>query len=40
MILLNASAEWLRDGTFAGQPTGSFVVATDGGVHPETNSRR
>ena len=32
MILLNASAEWLRDGTFAGQRSGSFVVGTDGRV--------
>jgi len=40
MILLNASAEWLRGGTFAGQVAGAFVVGTDGHVRPETNGGR
>jgi pimeloyl-ACP methyl ester carboxylesterase len=35
MILLRASAEWLREGTFAGQRTGSFLVDTNGTVHQE-----
>jgi pimeloyl-ACP methyl ester carboxylesterase len=35
MILLRASAEWLREGTFADQSTGAFVVDTEGHVHPE-----
>ena len=35
MILLRASAEWLREGTFAEQTSGSFFVDTDGVVHPE-----
>ena len=35
MILLRASEEWLREGTFAGQNMGSFSVDTEGGVHPE-----
>jgi pimeloyl-ACP methyl ester carboxylesterase len=35
MILLRASAEWLRHGTFAGQQTGSFSVNSDGEVHRE-----
>jgi pimeloyl-ACP methyl ester carboxylesterase len=34
-ILLHASAEWLRHGTFAGQRTGSFFVDSDGEVHDE-----
>jgi pimeloyl-ACP methyl ester carboxylesterase len=40
MILLNASAEWLRSGTFADQMAGVFVVGTDGRVRPETTGRR
>ncbi len=35
MILLRASEEWLRHGTFAGHDSGSFSVATDGHVHEE-----
>jgi len=35
LILLGASAEWLRHGTFAGQPTGSFFVDASRHVHPE-----
>ncbi len=35
MILLHASEEWLREGTFAEQSTGSFFVDTEGHVHPE-----
>ena len=34
-ILLRASEEWLRQGTFAGQPNGSFFVDTEGNVHEE-----
>lgn len=34
-IMLRASLEWLSQGTFAGQQTGSFFVDTDGEVHPE-----
>jgi pimeloyl-ACP methyl ester carboxylesterase len=37
MVLLNASAEWLREGTFAEQRSGSFMVGTDGRVRDETN---
>jgi len=33
--LLRASEEWLREGTFAEQRTGSFFVDTEGHVHPE-----
>jgi hypothetical protein len=35
MILFHASEEWLREGTFAEQSTGSFVVDAQGRVHPE-----
>jgi pimeloyl-ACP methyl ester carboxylesterase len=35
MSLLNASVEWLRQGTFAGQFNGSFAVDTAGQIHPE-----
>jgi hypothetical protein len=35
MILLRATAEWLRAGTFADQSSGSFFVDTNGEVHPE-----
>jgi pimeloyl-ACP methyl ester carboxylesterase len=35
MSLLNASVEWLGQGTFAGQFNGSFAVDTAGQVHPE-----
>jgi pimeloyl-ACP methyl ester carboxylesterase len=35
MILLHASEEWLREGTFAEQSTGSFFVDTERHVHPE-----
>jgi pimeloyl-ACP methyl ester carboxylesterase len=35
MILLRASEEWLRDGTFAGHTGGSFFVDTEGHVHEE-----
>jgi pimeloyl-ACP methyl ester carboxylesterase len=35
MSLLNASVEWLQQGTFAGQFNGSFAVDTAGQVHPE-----
>ena len=35
MILLLASTEWLRDGTFAGHDSGSFAVDADGVVHEE-----
>jgi pimeloyl-ACP methyl ester carboxylesterase len=35
MILLRASAEWLRHGTFVGQHTGSFFVDSGGQVHNE-----
>lgn len=35
MILLRASEEWLREGTFAEQPSGSFFVDAGGGIHPE-----
>jgi len=34
-ILLRASAEWLRYGTFAGQTTGSFFVDVNGNVYQE-----
>jgi len=34
-ILFHASEEWLREGTFAEQSTGSFVVDAQGRVHPE-----
>jgi pimeloyl-ACP methyl ester carboxylesterase len=37
MVLLNASAEWLREGTFAEQRSGSFMVGTDGRVRDETS---
>jgi fermentation-respiration switch protein FrsA (DUF1100 family) len=40
MILLKASAEWLRSGTFAGQVAGVFVVGNDGSVRPETAGPR
>jgi fermentation-respiration switch protein FrsA (DUF1100 family) len=33
MALLNASVEWLQQGTYAGQFNGSFAVDTDGQVH-------
>jgi pimeloyl-ACP methyl ester carboxylesterase len=33
MILLRASREWLRHGTFHGQDTGSFAVDMDGDIH-------
>jgi pimeloyl-ACP methyl ester carboxylesterase len=35
MILLHASEEWLREGTFGEQSTGSFFVDTEGHVYPE-----
>ena len=35
MALLNASVEWLQQGTYAGQFSGSFAVDTDGKVHQE-----
>ena len=35
MVLLRASEEWLRHGTFAGHPNGSFFVDTEGNVHEE-----
>jgi pimeloyl-ACP methyl ester carboxylesterase len=35
VVLLRASEEWLRDGTFAEQRTGSFFVDTEGQVHEE-----
>jgi pimeloyl-ACP methyl ester carboxylesterase len=35
LILLGASAEWLRDGMFAEQSTGAFFVDANGRVHPE-----
>jgi pimeloyl-ACP methyl ester carboxylesterase len=35
MSLLNASVEWLQQGTFTGQRNGSFAVDTAGQVHPE-----
>jgi len=35
MSLLNASVEWLLQGTFAGQFNGTFVVDAAGQVHPE-----
>jgi pimeloyl-ACP methyl ester carboxylesterase len=35
MSLLNASVEWLLQGTFAGQFNGSFAVDTAGGIHKE-----
>ena len=35
MVLLRASEEWLRDGTFAGHTNGSFFVDTDGHVHED-----
>lgn len=35
MILLHASEEWLREGTFAQQSTGSYFVDAKGRVHPE-----
>jgi pimeloyl-ACP methyl ester carboxylesterase len=35
MILLHASEEWLREGTFAEQSTGSFFVDAEGQVHQE-----
>ncbi len=35
MILLRASEEWLRHGTFAGHTNGSFFVDTEGHVHEE-----
>jgi pimeloyl-ACP methyl ester carboxylesterase len=35
MILLRASREWLRHGTFAGHTDGSFFVDSDGRVHEE-----
>jgi pimeloyl-ACP methyl ester carboxylesterase len=35
MTLLNASVEWLRHGTFAGQFNGSFAVDAGGQVHQE-----
>jgi pimeloyl-ACP methyl ester carboxylesterase len=35
MILLRASREWLRHGTFAGHDTGSFAVDVNGVVHQE-----
>jgi pimeloyl-ACP methyl ester carboxylesterase len=35
MSLLDASAEWLLHGTYAGQYNGSFAVDTAGQVHPE-----
>jgi pimeloyl-ACP methyl ester carboxylesterase len=35
MILLRASREWLRHGTFAGHDNGSFAVDVNGVVHEE-----
>jgi pimeloyl-ACP methyl ester carboxylesterase len=35
MIMLRASEEWLRDGTFNGEPTGSFAVDVNGRVRKE-----
>lgn len=35
MILLRASAEWFREGTFAEQSSGSFFVDAEGIIHPE-----
>jgi pimeloyl-ACP methyl ester carboxylesterase len=35
MALLNASVEWLQQGTFQGQFNGSFAVDTTGQVHQE-----
>ena len=35
MALLNASVEWLQQGTYAGQFNGSFAVNTGGQVHQE-----
>jgi pimeloyl-ACP methyl ester carboxylesterase len=35
MILLRASSEWLRHGTFVGHDSGSFAVDADGTVHEE-----
>jgi hypothetical protein len=35
MALLNASVEWLQQGTFQGQFNGSFAVDTAGQVHQE-----
>jgi pimeloyl-ACP methyl ester carboxylesterase len=35
MSLLNASVEWLQQGTYSGQRNGSFVVDTAGQVHQE-----
>lgn len=35
MILLRASAEWLRHGRFAGHRTGSFFVDSEGEIHEE-----
>jgi hypothetical protein len=35
MVMLRASEEWLREGTFAEQSAGSFFVDTEGHVHPE-----
>jgi pimeloyl-ACP methyl ester carboxylesterase len=35
MVMLRASAEWLRHGTFADQSTGSFFVDIEGRVHPQ-----
>jgi len=35
MILLRASEEWLRHGTFAGHPDGFFFVDSEGNVHEE-----
>jgi len=34
-ILLRASEEWLRNGTFVGHRDGSFFVDTDGGIYRE-----
>jgi pimeloyl-ACP methyl ester carboxylesterase len=34
-VLLRASEEWLRNGTFAGMQNGSFFVDIDGHVHQE-----
>jgi pimeloyl-ACP methyl ester carboxylesterase len=35
MILFHASEEWLREGMFAKQSTGSYFVDAEGRVHPE-----
>jgi pimeloyl-ACP methyl ester carboxylesterase len=35
MALLNASLEWLQQGTYSGQFNGSFAVDADGQVHQE-----